>query len=296
MSNNIAERLKFRASDVEKRLSELLFSDSQKEPALSQLGAAIRHGALNGGKRLRPFLVIEACLLCGGTEEEAMPAACAIEMVHSYSLVHDDLPAMDDADTRRGLPSVHKAFDEAIGILAGDGLLTDAFAVVTEPETYPPQVAAKLVHALAVGAGSAGMVGGQMMDLYPADQSPAQIVGIQQRKTGALIEAAAVMGGVVAQADAKTLSQLSQYAKKIGEAFQIVDDILDETSTEEVLGKPTGADAEAGKATFVAVLGLDGARARVADLTREAKEALSSFGEKAEPLSDLADMLAARAT
>lgn len=294
MGQDITELLRLRAQNVVNALDSAVPESGHSEPALDRLAAARRHGLLAGGKRLRPFLVIEAAGLFGATPEAAMPAAIAIEMVHSYSLIHDDLPAMDDADTRRGKPSVHKAFDEAIAILAGDGLLTDAFAVLTAPGGYPPKVASALVRELALGAGSDGMVGGQMMDLYPGEMTEVQIKGIQRRKTGALIEAAAVMGGLVGEAGESDLAALRAYAAALGEAFQVVDDILDVTQSAEALGKPAGADEEAGKATFVSLLGLEGAKARVEELTRTADEALAPFGERAEVLSALAHQLADR--
>ncbi|MEM9233813.1 MAG: polyprenyl synthetase family protein, partial [Pseudomonadota bacterium] len=249
-----------------------------------------------GGKRLRPFLVIETAALYGVEQDQALPAAAAIEMIHSYSLIHDDLPAMDDADTRRGQPSVHKAYDDAIAILAGDGLLTDAFTVLTASGVYTPDIATALVQELSKGAGSAGMVGGQMMDLYPGELTEAEIAGIQRRKTGALIEAGAVMGGIVGGAADEDLLRLRAYAAALGEAFQVVDDILDVTQSAEQLGKPAGADDEAGKATYVSLLGLKGARERVGVLTARAEAALKPFGEKAGVLKDLARMLAERSS
>ena len=294
MGNDITELLRLRAQRVEEALSQQICSEGLEEAALARLGAAMRHGILAGGKRLRPFLVIESAALFGVEESTAMPAALSIEMIHTYSLIHDDLPAMDDADTRRGQPSVHKAYDEAIAILAGDGLLTDAFTLLTAPGTYPADVAVALVQELSRGAGSEGMVGGQMMDLYPGEMTEAQITGIQKRKTGALIEAAAVMGGIAGRAGEDDLARLRAYAAALGEAFQVVDDILDVTQSAEALGKPAGADEEAGKATFVSLLGLDGARARVDALTAKATASLKPFGQKAENLSALAYWLADR--
>jgi farnesyl diphosphate synthase len=294
MTGAIKEILTFRASAVEAWLDRHLSEDLGGAPALATLQAACRHAALGGGKRLRPFLLTESAVICGATVEEALPAAGAVEMVHCYSLVHDDLPAMDDADLRRGEPSVHKAYDDAIAILAGDALLTDAFAVLTDPSHYFPQVAVRLVRTLAVGAGSDGMVGGQMMDLYPKTQTEAEIVGIQRRKTGALIEAAAVMGGQVAEADIERLGRLRDFARALGEAFQIVDDILDVTQTSAALGKPAGTDERAGKATFVSLLGLDGAQARVRSLTDQAEAAIEPFGPAGATLRRLARDLADR--
>ncbi|MEM6650240.1 MAG: polyprenyl synthetase family protein, partial [Pseudomonadota bacterium] len=204
-----------------------------------------------------------------------------------------DLPAMDDADTRRGQPSVHKAFDEAIAILAGDALLTDAFALLTQGD-YTGQVAMELVHTLATGAGSDGMVGGQMIDLYPVGMTEVEIIAIQRRKTGALIEAATEMGAILGRATEEEKTDLRHYAAALGLAFQIVDDVLDVTQTADVLGKPAGADEEAGKATFVSLLGLDGAQERILQLTENACQCLEGFGDKGTTLKALAQDLAAR--
>ncbi len=293
MPVDIREKLTNRAAQVEAALGSCLQRENAGSEALERLNAAVSYATLGGGKRLRPFLLIESAVLMGAEAEEAIPAACAIEMIHSYSLVHDDLPAMDDADTRRGQPSVHKAYDEAIAILAGDALLTDAFAVLTGG-AYSPEVASRLVHLLAEAAGSSGMVGGQMMDLYPTGLTEDEIIGIQERKTGALIEGAAMMGGVVGRASDEQLQMLQSYAAAIGLAFQIVDDVLDVTQTAEALGKPAGADDAAGKATFVSLLGLEGARDRIHQLTEQAHGALASFGNDAVTLKALADDLAAR--
>lgn len=246
---------------------------------MGQLCLAMRHGTLDGGKRLRPFLVIEAAgaLQADGRADEgvATPAACAIEMVHSYSLIHDDLPAMDDAETRRGQPSVHAAYGEAMGILAGDALLTDAFGLLAA--SYPGDIAGKLVALLAEGAGTRGMVGGQVLDLFPEEETEAAIIAIQERKTGALIEAAAMMGGVIGGATGDQMTALKDYARALGLAFQVRDDVLDATADTETLGKPAGRDEDAGKATFVGLYGLDGANARVATLTATAIDALAAL-------------------
>ena len=248
---------------------------------------AMRWGSLNGGKRLRPFLVIESARLFDVPERQALNAAVALEMVHCYSLVHDDLPAMDDADLRRGKPTVHKAFDDATAILAGDGLLTEAFAVLAEAETHPdPAVRCRLVAALAAGAGAAGMVGGQMIDLSP-ERDGLDLAGIselQALKTGALIafacRAGAILGGAAPEQEAALLS----YAADLGLAFQIADDLLDVEGTTEQLGKPAGADAGLEKATFVRLLGVEGARRKAAELVEMARQRLDSFKEKADLL------------
>ncbi|WP_031554950.1 polyprenyl synthetase family protein [Parvularcula oceani] len=290
MRDTIEERLRSRAQEVERALGSALSSRGDR-PALLRLDAALRHGALGGGKRLRPFLVIEsAAALRSGADP--LPAACAIEMVHAYSLIHDDLPAMDDAETRRGKPSVHAAYDEAIGILAGDALLTEAFALLSGG-AYAPAVAVRLISQLAQGAGRAGMVGGQMMDLYPEAASEEEIVAIQARKTGALIEASALMGGTLAGGASSQLAALAAYARALGLAFQIQDDVLDATADAATLGKPAGRDEVAGKATFVGLYGIEGARVRVRDLTEEAKAALGRLPD-GSVLAALADWLATR--
>ena len=291
MSPTIADRLTECAEATEASLERYL-APGHDVPALATLARATRHGTLQGGKRLRPFLVREGAAALGGDRQAAMPAACAVEMIHSYSLVHDDLPAMDDAETRRGRPSVHAAYDEATAVLVGDALLTEGFAVVAGAG-YPPEAAVALVAELARGAGAAGMVGGQMMDLYPGALTEDEVVGIQARKTGALIEAAAVMGGLVAGGDEAQLGALRRYAAALGLAFQIQDDILDVTADAAALGKPAGRDEEAGKATFVGLYGLDGARARVARSTEEAKDAVAGMPSP-DVLTELADWQAGR--
>jgi farnesyl diphosphate synthase len=252
----------------------------------SRLLAAMRHAVLGGGKRLRPFLVIETARLFGAASEGVARAGAALELLHCYSLVHDDLPAMDDDDLRRGRPTVHKAFDEATAVLAGDALLTLAFDVVAAPETHAdPAVRAELTLKLARAAGCGGMCGGQMLDLAAeAAQTPlslAEIARLQAMKTGALIlfavEAGAILGGAAAPARAA----LAGYGRALGEAFQIADDLLDAEGDEAALGKRAGKDADRNKATFVSVLGLDGARARLADLVRQAQAALDGAAPRA---------------
>jgi farnesyl diphosphate synthase len=291
MTLTIRDRLRERAEAVENALRDSL-ALRREHPSLARLEEALLHGALGGGKRLRPFLVLESAAAVGGEAGKAMAAAIAVEMVHSYSLVHDDLPAMDDAETRRGKPSVHVAFDDATAVLVGDALLTEAFAVIADAG-YPPQVAVKLISRLAAASGRDGMVGGQMMDLFPQEETEAEVVAIQARKTGALIEASALMGGIVAGADEEALSALSSYSRALGLAFQVRDDLLDATADAATLGKPAGRDEEAGKATFVGLYGLEGAREKVEALTAEARAALSPL-PKRDVLEALADYLVVR--
>ena len=290
MTLDIELLLRKRAEGVEHALVTRLGEDGP-HPALTRLRDAKAHAVLGGGKRLRPFLCLEACAAVGGAAETAIAAACAVEMIHAYSLVHDDLPAMDDAETRRGRPSVHVAFGEATAILAGDGLLTDAFGVIAD--AYAGETARTLVSRLATGAGSAGMVGGQAMDLAPEDGCAAEIEAIQARKTGALIRAATLMGGVVGGATDEVLGTLGAYADALGLAFQVQDDVLDATAEDATLGKPAGRDEAAGKATYVSLLGLDGAQAKVASLTEAARSAAQRLPSGAV-LAALADWQAAR--
>lgn len=270
----------------------------------ARLAAAMRHGALAGGKRLRPLLVVESAALFGVSHEAALPAAAALECVHCYSLVHDDLPAMDDDDLRRGQPTVHRAYDEATAILAGDGLLTLAFEILARPEAGPDaQVRIALVAALARASGAAGMVGGQMLDLAAegrfeaegrATPTLAQIQHLQSLKTGALLRHACAAGGLLGRADARQMAALDAYASAIGRAFQIADDLLDVEGDAGTVGKAVGKDAAAGKATLVDLMGISGARAELDRLVGEAEAALSPFGSKATLLVEAARFIAYR--
>ena len=258
---------------------------------------AMRYSALGDGKRLRPFLVVQSAALFDVPESRALRVAAALEMVHCYSLIHDDLPAMDDSDLRRGRPTVHKAFDEATAILAGDGLLTEAFAVLADESTDDDaEVRCCLVAALAQAAGQAGMVGGQMIDLSP-DRAGLDLAGItelQRLKTGARITFACEAGAILGRAPRGGREALIGYAADLGLAFQIVDDLLDAQATPEELGKPTGQDAALGKATFVGQLGLNGARAKASDLITSACTRLDLFGQKADLLRDTATFVLER--
>jgi len=258
---------------------------------------AMRYSALGGGKRLRPFLVCETARLFDVPEERALRVAAAIEMVHCYSLIHDDLPAMDDSALRRGRPTAHVAFDEATAILAGDGLLTEAFTVLADPRTHDKAaVRIALVAALAGAAGAAGMVGGQMIDISP-ERSSLDLDGIshlQSLKTGALIRFSCEAGAILAESGATEQATLVAYAEDLGLAFQIADDLLDAESTPEALGKPTGQDANLGKATFVGQLGIRQARERAEALVRSACARLDLFGEKADLLRQTAAFVVAR--
>mgnify|MGYP001236403837 CR=1 FL=1 len=266
-------------------------------PAAERLVLAMRHGALEGGKRLRPLLVRQAAAIFSVPREGSLQAGLAVEMVHCYSLIHDDLPAMDDDDLRRGRPTVHKAYDEATAILAGDALLTHAFAILAAPECHPDaQVRVRLVAELAAGSGAGGMVGGQMRDIEgeKGGFSESDIAVMQAMKTGALIRASVRLGAILGGAEPRALSALTAYAEAAGRAFQLADDILDVTATPEAMGKATGKDADAGKQTVVARLGVDGARKMLDSIVNEAISALRTFGPKADGLRATARYFAAR--
>ncbi len=300
-ANDLQNRLIATAADIETMLENLLSSQSLpgEYPRPDRLLAAMRHACLAGGKRLRPFLLIETARLFDLQGHGIMRAACALELVHCYSLVHDDLPAMDDDDLRRGRPTVHKAFDEATAILAGDSLLTLAFDIMgDEPTHADPLIRAKLVTGLARHAGLGGMAGGQMLDLQ-AEQSPHpldqdQILRLQAMKTGALLLFAVEAGGLISKASAYEMQCLAAYGRALGAAFQIADDILDMEGSAQQLGKRAGKDAERNKATLVAILGIDQAKARLNDLVEEAVNALTPFGARASILQDTARFTAAR--
>ncbi|MSP81360.1 MAG: polyprenyl synthetase family protein [Alphaproteobacteria bacterium] len=259
----------------------------------------MRYAALGGGKRLRPFLVVAGARLFGTPDTRALRAAAAVEMIHCYSLVHDDLPAMDDDSLRRGRPTCHIAYGEATAILAGDGLLTHAFTVMADPATHPDGgVRADLVAGLAGAAGPLGMVAGQMMDMNvgfgPLDA--ARVQRLQALKTGALIAFAAEAGAILGQAGAADRAALAAYGRQLGAAFQIIDDVLDATGSAAKMGKAVGKDAEQGKATLVAALGLDPARAAAHEAADRAIAALDSFREPADPLRAIARFVIDRET
>ncbi len=234
-----------------------------------------------GGKRLRPLLCLAACQVCGGKIEQALPLACALEMIHTYSLIHDDLPCMDDDDFRRGKPTCHKVYGEATAVLAGDGLLTYAFEIASQAP-IPPERTVEAIRTLAALAGANGMIGGQIVDMESEHMeiTPEQLVFLQEHKTGALLRAAVLLGAIAAGAKPCARRALCNYANSLGLAFQIQDDILDVTGSEEALGKPLGSDEKQGKTTFVTMLGLEGAR-RAAQLYTDA--AVSAANHLTQP-------------
>jgi farnesyl diphosphate synthase len=296
-------RLDAVARDTEALLERLL-ADTPVEAEIerpARLLAAMRHGALGGGKRLRPYLVVETAALFAVPREHALMAGAALECVHCYSLVHDDLPAMDNDDLRRGRPTVHKAFDDATAILAGDGLLTFAFDLMARPEAHPdPAVRIALIGLLARAAGIGGMAGGQMLDLAAEGRFGSQLLNeseiatLQAMKTGALIRFACVAGAVLGKAGTDQRDALDRYGVAIGRAFQIADDLLDLEGDAATVGKATAKDSAAGKATLVARLGPERARERLAALVAEAEAAVASFGPSAAVLQACARFVAAR--
>jgi geranylgeranyl diphosphate synthase type II len=263
------------------------------------LHEAMRYSVFAGGKRIRPILLLAACEALGGDVAAALPAACAIEMIHSYSLIHDDLPAMDDDDLRRGKPTSHKVYGEAMAILAGDALLTEAFVLLSNPEVMPTvdaQGRCRLIHLLAKSSGSRGMVGGQVVDMESEERriDLPTLEYIHTHKTGALILAAIEMGAIIGGADEGQLRALSRYGATTGLAFQIADDILDIVADQNLLGKDVGSDQERGKATYPALMGLKAARRRKTELFDLAQQSLEPFGSAGRPLREIAEFIVNR--
>lgn len=294
---NLSEAMKANAAAVEGMLDQLLPVHDTPEARVIE---AMRYASLDGGKRIRPFLVMQSAHLFNVDERRALRAAAAIEMVHCYSLVHDDLPAMDDDDLRRGRPTTHKAYDEATAILAGDALLTKAFEIMADPQTHPDgNVRANLCLALAMASGDHGMVGGQMLDLVAEGEGGEldipEITRLQRMKTGMLIAVSCEIGAILGKASEHARHMLDHYAHDIGLAFQIADDLLDVEGDAEVVGKKTGKDEERGKATFVSLLGIDKAREQARILANQAAEHLDSFDEKSRLLKELAVFIVNRA-
>ncbi len=300
------QRLDQVAADTESLLDRLLgatlLADERARP--QRLMEAMRYVALGGGKRLRPFLVAETAALFNVPRERALMAGAALECVHCYSLAHDDLPAMDNDDLRRGRPTAHKKFDDATAILAGDGLLTLAFDILARAETHPSAaVRVDLVLALARASGLGGMVGGQMLDLAAEGRfdggkvqklGPNDVKLLQTMKTGALLRFGCLAGAILGEASPEKREALDRYGTLLGEAFQIADDLLDVEGDAATVGKATGKDAAAGKGTFVTILGMDGAKARLKTLVAESETALAPFGRDAEVLKMAARFVAER--
>ena len=305
-SNTFLEHLDATAKDIDALLDRLLSAT----PAHNELSRpkrlieAMRYSSLGGGKRFRPFLVVECAALFAVPRQHALMAGAALECVHCYSLVHDDLPAMDNDDLRRGQPTAHKAFDEATAILSGDGLLTFAFDILSRRETHSDAaVRVELINALARAAGLGGMVGGQMLDLAaegrfagngPQQLGEDEVRTLQAMKTGALLRFACDAGGILGSATPDQRKALERYGSAVGQAFQIADDLLDLEGDPALVGKSTGKDAVAGKATMVGVLGEAGAKARLRQLVAEAERALAPFRDGAAILVEGARFVADR--
>jgi len=294
-TSTFTTRLSDAAEIVEASLQALLADKAAPGELVRppRLMAAMRHATLSGGKRLRPFLTLEAARLFGAEGQGPLRAGCAVELLHCYSLVHDDLPSMDDDDMRRGRPTVHKAFDEATAILVGDALQTLAFEVLADPATAEDAaIRADLVHGLARASGLGGMVGGQLLDLSaegrygPAELGEADVRLLQMMKTGAILTFSVEAGAILGKADAAARQKLVAYGRALGAAFQVADDILDREASAEALGKRTGKDQEKGKATLVDLLGMDGARSECNRLVAAAEAALDDFGPHAQILRD----------
>lgn len=300
-SQDFAKRLDATAADTEALLGQLL-SDTLLPDEIARprrVMEAMRYSTLGGGKRLRPFLVVESSAVFGVPRASALLAGAALECIHCYSLIHDDLPAMDNSELRRGRPTLHKQYDDATAILAGDGLLTLAFDIISRDELHSdPMVRLLLTRALARASGIGGMVGGQMLDLAGegrfGDREPVDVARLQQMKTGALLRYGCIAGAILGQASQKDYQALDDYGRALGEAFQIADDLLDVEGDAAALGKQTGQDAALGKTTFVTQLGVEGARQRVSDLIARADDALAPFGARGDVLRATARFVAER--
>ena len=293
------DRLGRHAAAVQALLERLLSEDPRPDETArpGRLVAAMRHGVLNGGKRMRPALVIESAALLDGDAAAALRVAAALECVHCYSLIHDDLPAMDDDDVRRGQPTVHRKFDEATAILAGDSLLTYAFDIIASPETgLPAETGIELVLALSRAAGLGGMAGGQALDLEAERRALDEndIVELQRMKTGALIRFGCEAGAIVAGASPEARARLRRFGEIVGLAFQLRDDLLDLTADSETLGKAAGKDADRGKKTLPSIHGIDWTELRLAGLIAEANGLLAPHGARADMLKALASYVATR--
>ncbi len=281
---------------VDSALSEYLPAKGEKPQRLHE---AMHYSVFAGGKRLRPLLMLAACTCVGGDDNNAMPAACAMEMIHTYSLIHDDLPAMDDDDFRRGVATNHKVFGEALAILAGDALLTQAFITLAQPQPQLECATQQRVCAIiAAAAGAAGMVGGQVVDMQAEGTSVdlATVEYIHNHKTGALIRASIECGALLGAADAASYNRLCQFGRAAGLAFQIADDILDIVGDQQQLGKDIGSDAERGKATWPAVAGIKAARRQMEQLHQQALTALEPFGDSATALRQMSAYIITRSS
>ncbi|WP_298270531.1 polyprenyl synthetase family protein [Geobacter sp.] len=289
--------LKERCALVDETLERYLPAEDELP---SSIHRSMRYSVFAGGKRVRPILMLAACEAVGGAIADAMPAACAMEMIHTYSLIHDDLPAMDDDDFRRGRPTNHKVFGDAIAILAGDALLTEAFILMSSPE-YAARVGAErllpVIREISYCAGSRGMVGGQVVDMESEGNKDIDLATVQYihtHKTGALMKASVKAGAILGGARNEALEAMTKYGEAVGLAFQIADDILDIEGTTEQIGKDAGSDEARGKATYPAIMGLADSKRRARELVDLALEAVAPFGDKAEPLREIARYIVSR--
>jgi len=297
MSIDLKQYIKERCELVDSKLMMAMPSETELPFSLHK---SMRYSTFAGGKRLRPILLLAACEAVGGEINTALPAACAMEMIHTYSLIHDDLPAMDNDDFRRGNPTNHKVFGDAIAILAGDALLTQAFILLSSPffaSNVPHDRILAVIHEIASAAGSRGMVGGQVVDMESEGRKDLDLPTVQYihtHKTGALIKASVKIGALLGGADERQLSSITRFGEVIGLAFQIADDILDIEGSTEELGKDAGSDQARGKATYPAVIGIEESRRRASELLDMAIESLDAIGEKAEPLREIAKFIISR--
>ena len=291
LNNYLKEKRKL----VDSFLKIYISAKKKQKDCPKNLAEAMGYALTAGGKRVRPILAIASYEAAGGKSESILPVASSIELIHTYSLVHDDLPAMDDDDFRRNKPTTHKAFGEAEAILAGDALLTDAFNIISHAAAKPTLLL-KVINELSYGSGPEGMVGGQSMDILlegkKADKK--QLLYIHTHKTGALIRASIRIGAIMANASSAKLKALTEYGEKIGLAFQVTDDILDVTGTMEEMGKPTGSDDAKGKNTYPSIFGLEESQKRAEKLVNDSLKALKGFGEKAAPLEEIAKYILSR--
>lgn len=294
---DLKKYLKEQSALIDSALDHFLPKETELPHSLHK---AMRYSIFAGGKRVRPILMLAACCAVGGGSNQALPCACAMEMIHTYSLIHDDLPAMDDDDFRRGNPTNHKVFGEAVAILAGDALLTEAFKLMSDPfhtvECQPAGLLA-VIHEIAKCAGSYGMVGGQVVDMESegrGDLDLATVQFIHTHKTGALIKASVVAGALLGGGDKLQVAAIARYGEAVGLAFQIADDILDIEGTTEEIGKDAGSDVARGKATYPAVMGLVAAREEAESMMAEALAELEIFGTEADPLREIARYIVQR--
>lgn len=290
---DLKQYLEARRLTVEEALEVAL---PQQDGPETRVVEAMRYSLFAGGKRLRPILCLAASEAVGGDPKAAMPAGCALEMIHTYSLIHDDLPAMDDDDLRRGKPTNHKVFGEAIAILAGDGLLTEAFVLLSDYNSLLPERAVQVIGVIAEAASYRGMVGGQVVDILSQNKR-ADLETVQQmhsRKTAALIAAATESGALAGKGSEAQVAALARYGRAIGLAFQIADDILDIEGDTELLGKTTGADEAMGKVTYPAAVGLERSRQAANEMVNDALAALEGFDDRANPLRSLANYIITR--